>query len=125
MSQDIQNTNSTDNVPKEARSWGMVCHLVAFSGFIIPFGNILGPLIVWAVKKDTHPFIDDQGKEAMNFQLSMTIALIVSFFLIFVVVGFVLIVILCIFVLVMIIVAAVRASEGIYYRYPLTIRFFK
>jgi len=125
MSEQIESMNTATVVPKDARNWGMICHLVAFSGFVIPFGHILGPLIVWAIKKDDHPFIDDQGKEAMNFQLSMTIYSIVAFLLIFIVIGIFLLIALCVFVVVMIIVASIKANEGVYYRYPLTIRFFK
>ncbi|MEX2353897.1 MAG: DUF4870 domain-containing protein [Gammaproteobacteria bacterium] len=124
MNQDIQNISTQSDVPKDARNWGMICHLVALAGFIVPFGNILGPLIVWVIKKDEHGFIDDQGKEAINFQLTMTLALIGSVILIFILIGFFLIFALCIFVLVMTVVAAVKANEGVYYRYPLTIRFF-
>jgi uncharacterized Tic20 family protein len=125
MSEQIEAIDTAIVVPKDARNWGMICHLVAFSGFVIPFAHVLGPLIVWAIKKDDHPFIDDQGKEAMNFQLSMTIYSIVAFLLIFVVIGVFLLIALCVFVVVMIIVASIKANEGVYYRYPLTIRFFK
>lgn len=126
MNQDTQDTSVVTNVPdKDARNWGMICHLIAFSGFVIPFGNLLGPLIVWAIKKDDHPFIDDQGKEAMNFQLTMTLCSIVAFLLIFVIIGIFLLVMICIFVVIMIIVASMKANDGVYYRYPLTIRFFK
>jgi len=123
MSQDIQ---ATTGVPdKDARTWGMICHLAALSGYIIPLGNILGPLVVWVIKKDDHPFINDQGKEALNFHLTMTLCFIVSFLLLFVVIGLLLLVVLCVYVLIMIIVASIKANEGIYYRYPLTIRFFR
>jgi uncharacterized Tic20 family protein len=110
---------------KEARTWAMLCHLVALSGFCVPFGNVLGPLIVWAIKRDDDPFIDDQGKEALNFQLTMTIAVVISMILIFVAIGVLLLIVLAIFELVMIIMASVAANEGRAYRYPLTIRFFK
>lgn len=110
---------------KDARNWAMICHLSGLSGFVIPFGNVLGPLIVWAIKKDDHSFIDDQGKEALNFQLTMTLCLIVSAIMIIVLVGILLVSILCIYILFMIIIASIKANDGIYYRYPLTIRFFK
>ena len=76
---------------KDARLWAMLCHLSTFAGMVgIPFGNILGPLIIWLIKKDEYPFVDDQGKEALNFQISMTVYLIVSVLLCFVLVGFIL-----------------------------------
>jgi uncharacterized Tic20 family protein len=114
---------------KDARNWGMICHLAALSGYIIPFGNVIGPLIVWAMKKDEYPFVDDQGKEALNFQLTMSIVglvgILMIFTIIFAVIAIPLLAALCIFMLVMIIVASIKANEGVPYRYPLTIRFFK
>ncbi|NIN34118.1 MAG: DUF4870 domain-containing protein, partial [Gammaproteobacteria bacterium] len=56
----------------------------AIFGFVIPLGNVLGPLVVWSIKKGDHPFIDDQGLEALNFQLTVALSLIVSFILILV-----------------------------------------
>lgn len=121
-----QETNTIVQVPeKDARNWAMICHLAALSGYVIPFGNLLGPLIVWAIKKDEHPFIDDQGKEALNFQLTMTLVAIGCIVLMFVLIGFLLIGALVVFTLIMIIIASIKANEGVYYRYPLTIRFFK
>ena len=51
------------DVTQEEKTWGMIAHLSALAGFVIPFGNLIGPLIVWLIKKDTMPFVDDQGKE--------------------------------------------------------------
>ena len=66
----IQEVENSDNSPgKDARNWGMTCHLSALSGYFIPLGNLLGPLIIWAIKKDEFTFVDQQGKEAINFQL--------------------------------------------------------
>jgi hypothetical protein len=110
---------------KDARTWAMLCHLTALSGFCFPFGHVLGPLIVWAIKRESDPFIDDQGKEALNFQLTMTIAIFVALVLVFVVIGFLLLAVLAVFNIVLIIMASVAANEGRAYRYPLTIRFFK
>ncbi len=112
-------------ISKDARTFGMLCHLIAFSGFIIPFGNIIGPLIIWLIKKDEFEFVDDQGKESLNFQISVIIYAIISAILIIVVIGIFLLVALGIFVIVMIIIATIRANEGQRYRYPLTIRILK
>lgn len=125
MNQDSQETMLAGTPGKDARNWGMICHLSALAGYLIPFGNILGPLIVWAIKKDDDPFIDDQGKEALNFQLTMTILFIIAFLLMFVIIGIPLFAALAVFVLIMIIIASIKANDGIYYRYPMTIRFFK
>ena len=103
----------------------MICHLAAFAGFVIPFGSLLGPLIVWAIKKDEDPFINDQGKEALNFQLTLLIGFVISIILMFVFIGVLLIFALIVYCIVMVIIAAMKANEGIQYRYPYTIRFFK
>ncbi len=106
----------------EARTMGMLCHLLAFSGYVVPFGGILGPLVLWLIKKDQMPFVDDQGKEAINFQITIAIALVVSIILIFVVVGLVLVPLVAIASIVYTIIAAVNANKGIRYRYPFAIR---
>ena len=109
---------------QQARTWGMLCHLSAFAGFVgIPLGNILGPLVVWMIKKDECPFVDDQGKESLNFQISMLIYEIVAALLMLALVGFVLLPILLIAQIVLMIMASVAANRGEAYRYPLTIRF--
>jgi uncharacterized Tic20 family protein len=120
-----QQVNNDSNVSKDERTWGMLCHLVAFSGFIIPFGNLLGPLIIWLIKKDEMPFVDDQGKESLNFQLTMLIALIISAILVVVLIGFALLAILAVFQIIVLIIATIKANEGVRYRYPYAIRFIK
>ena len=103
----------------------MLCHLSALAGYIIPIGNIIGPLVVWLIKKDQMPFVDDQGKEALNFQISVMIYAMVSVILVFVLIGIPLLIAVGIFNLVMIIVATVKSNAGESYRYPLCIRFLK
>jgi len=110
---------------KEERTWAMLCHLTALGKYILPLGNILGPLIIWLIKKDQSWFVDDQGKESLNFQISMTIYLIIAGLSIFVLIGIVLLPMVALADLVLIIVAAIKANEGVAYRYPLTIRFIK
>ena len=61
-------------VNKDDRTWAMLCHLSALAGFIIPFGSVLGPLIIWLIKKDEMPIVDVHGKKALNFQITMAIA---------------------------------------------------
>ena len=110
---------------RDENMWAMLCHAAALVGFIIPFGNVFGPLIIWMMKKDTFPLVDDQGKEAVNFQISMTIYYIIAAVLILVIIGIVLLVVLGIFSLIMTIIAMVRANSGECYRYPLTFRLIK
>ena len=110
---------------KDSKTWGLLCHLVALAGFIIPFGNIVGPLVIWLIKKDEMPFVDDQGKESLNFQISMTIYTLIAGLLIFAFIGFVLLPAVAILNLVFIVIASVKANQGIRYRYPLCIRLIK
>ncbi len=107
----------------DQRNWAMLTHLSALCGVIIPFGFILGPLVLWLVKKDQMPLVNEAGKEALNFQLTMLIALLISFVLMLVLIGILLVFAVGIFDLVMVIIAAVQTSNGTRYRYPLTIRF--
>ena len=105
---------------------GMLCHLLSLVQLLgVPLGNILGPLIIWLIKRDEDPFADACGKESLNFQISMTIYLIVSAILVFVVVGIFMIMVLMVVNIVYTIIAAIKASEGTLYEYPFTIRFIK
>jgi len=110
---------------QEERTMGMLCHLLALAGYAIPFGNILGPLIIWQIKKDQYPFADDQGKESLNFQISVSIYAIISTILIIVVIGIPLVIAVGVFGLVEIILASIKANQGIPWRYPMTIKFIK
>jgi len=122
----MSDLEQTQGEPKqEERSLGLACHLLALAGLVVPFGNILGPLIMWLVKKDDSAFVDDQGKEALNFNITISIACFIAFLLMFVVIGGLLLPIIGIFWLVMTIIAAVKANGGERYRYPLTIRLIK
>jgi uncharacterized Tic20 family protein len=108
-----------------AKTMGMLCHLIALAGFVIPFGTIIGPIIMWQVKKKDHPFIDDQGKEAVNFSITAMIAIIVGFLSLFILIGILLLPAIAITWLVFVIIATIKANQGIAYRYPFAIRFVK
>ena len=111
---------------RDTRMWAMFCHLAGLALLIgIPAANILGPLIVWQIKKEQHPFIDAHGKESMNFQISMFIYGLVAGLLIFVCVGMVLLPAVIIVDIVFVIIAAIKANDGQAYRYPVTIRLIK
>lgn len=101
----------------------MLCHLSAFAGFVVPLGNIWGPLVVWLIKREQDPEVDAHGKESLNFQISITIYMVVSAILVLVLVGILLLIGFTIFWFVVVIVASIRANAGEFYRYPLTIRF--
>ncbi|XHR28181.1 MAG: DUF4870 domain-containing protein [Chthoniobacteraceae bacterium] len=111
---------------KEERTWAMVAHLSALSGhFIPPVGQILGPLVVWILKRDEYPLVNDQAKEALNAQISFTIYFIISVLLMPILIGFALFGIVWLADLVLIIIAAVAANEGKRYRYPFIFRWIK
>ena len=109
------------------RMWNMICHLSALSGFVgIPFGNIIGPLIVWQIKKSEFPGIEAYGKEALNFQITVTVAAIVLATVgMLICVGPLIAVAVAIAALVFTIIAGVKANNGEFYRYPLTVRLLK
>jgi uncharacterized Tic20 family protein len=119
--------------PSEAdeRTWALLGHLSAFSAFITGLGCVIGPLIVWLVKRDTMPFASEQAKEALNFNITAIIAAVAlgAFTLITLGIGALLTVplALALFVawFVLTIVAAVKANNGEHYRYPFSIRLVK
>lgn len=129
---------ATPPAADNTNTMGMLCHLLALSGLLgVPFGHILGPLIMWLVKKDECPFVDECGKEALNFNISMTIyasalilvampAIIIPILGI-IIFGLAVVGVFALFIvgLVFIILAALKANEGANYKYPLTIRFIK
>jgi uncharacterized Tic20 family protein len=110
----------------EQRTMAMLAHLASLSGYIgVPFGSLVGPVLVWLIKKDTMPFVDAHGKEAVNFNLSVMIYALVSAVLILVLIGIPMIIALAIFHVVVTILAAIKAHNGEPYSYPLAIRFIK
>ena len=110
-------------VSKDERTWGMLAHLSALLGyFLLPFGNVIAPLVIWLVKKDESQFIADQAKESLNFQISLMIYALISGVLIIVIIGIFLLGAIYIFGIVMTIIGTIKSNNGVVYRYPLTIR---
>ncbi len=111
---------------KEARTWAMFCHLAALAGYTsIPFANVIGPLIVWLIKKNEYPLVDREGKKALNFQITVAIATAICIPLAFVVIGLFLLPALWIVNLVFIILASIKTSNGETFEYPWSIKFIK
>ena len=105
----------------DEKNWAVLSHLSAFVMFLgIP--ALVGPLVIWLLKRDL-PYVDDQGKEALNFNISFLIYGIVSAFLVILLIGLVLLPIVFVTWFVLVIVASVKAAAGEHYRYPLTMRF--
>ncbi len=112
-------------ISAEERQWGMFAHLSALVGFLIPLGSIIAPLIIWQIKKAEMPFVDDQGKEALNFQITVFIAVLVCIVLSFVLIGLLLLPIVGIGALVFTIIGGIKANAGETYRYPFALRLVK
>lgn len=132
--------SATDlEVPPQERTLGMLTHLSALAGLIVPFGSVLGPLVVWLIKKEESRFVDDQGKQALNFQLSMLIllfAVVVLVFMLtvvsmgllafpFVILGWLAAFGLALVALGFAVVGAIKANDGVWYRYPFGFTFFR
>ena len=127
MTQEVEAARGTD---EEARTWAMVAHLSSLVGLLgNGIGFVLGPLVVWLLKKDQHEFVNDQGLEALNFQLTMLIAAVAAFVLALTIIGLVIAIpalfVVAVLAVIFPIVAAVKSKQGHYYRYPLTLRLFK
>ncbi len=108
---------------KDERMWGMLCHLSALSGLIIPFGNLIGPLVVYTLKKDEYAFVADHGKESLNFQISVLIYLMISGIAVLLLVGIFFLLFVPFIAIILTVLAGVRANDGEYYRYPFCIHF--
>ena len=113
--------NGGTSPDRDSQQWGMIAHLSALSGFVIPFGNVIGPLVIWQMKKDM-PFVVDQGKEALNFQITVIIAVFVCILLSFIVIGMLLLPVVGIGALVLTVIAGIKANNGEPYRYPFALR---
>ena len=114
--------------PSEEKNWAVATHLASLCGYIgVPFGHILGPLVIWLMKKDSSRFLDEVGKETVNYNISVIIWFIVSFALFFTIIGIPLSILMIVGLsfmdIIVTVLAATEASNGRQYRYPLTIRF--
>jgi uncharacterized protein len=116
---------ATAEISKDQRLWAMIAHLSAFSYYVSGIGIVLGPLIVWLAKRDGNPFVNDQGKEALNFQISVLIYGLMMLPLCLILIGIPMLAALHIFQIVCIIIGAIKANDGVAFRYPLTIRLVK
>ena len=119
----VMEESAPEVVGADSRTWATLCHL---SGLVLFFGipSLFGPLVVWLLRR-SDPFVDTNGKEALNFNLSFLIYAIASAILIILLVGLLLLPAVVITWFVLLLIASVKASLGETYRYPLTIRFVK
>ncbi|MFC5578636.1 DUF4870 domain-containing protein [Lysobacter niabensis] len=123
-------------ISADQRQWAMFAHLSAIAGAVLTsgvggWGTFLGPLVIWLVKKDTMPFVDDQAKEALNYNITIAIVFLALWVLVFVTLGIGFLVAIPAWVvigiawLVFTIIAAVKANDGVKYRYPFSWRLVK
>ena len=106
------------------RNWAVFCHVGGLALYLLPFafGHVLVPLGLWLARRRQSAYVDHHGREAVNFQLSVTLYGVVAGLLIYVLIGFALLAALAVFQFVFLVVASVRASQGELYRYPLSLR---
>ncbi len=127
---------ATEGISAEERQWAMFAHLSALLGGLLTsvvggWGTFVGPLVIWLIKKDTMPFVGDQGKEALNFNITVAIIAVAMSLLSVVTFGIGLIIAVPVLIvvgiawLVLTIIATIKANEGQYYRYPFAIRLIK
>ncbi len=108
-------------VSSDERTWAILVHASAFAGFFVPFGNILAPLVVWLIKREESEFVDANGKQALNFQMTWTVIIVFALFSLLVGVGLFLVPIVALAWVILVVLATVRASENEVYDYPLTV----
>jgi len=121
------------DIKKEERIWSLLCHLLALLSVVVPFGNIIAPLLIWLAKKKESAFIDHHGKESLNFQITFTIiwilAPLIAFFIAvnepFFISGCIILAFLVLFYLMQIINSCCLAYKGIKNKYPLSFSFIK
>ena len=106
--------------------WPILCHLAGLLGYTaIPAANIIGPLVIWLIKKDEIPQLDAHGKAAINFQISLLIYILICIPLAFIVIGIFGMIVLGILNIIFIIIATIKAADGQVYDYPMSIKFLK
>jgi uncharacterized Tic20 family protein len=107
------------------RNWAMFCHLSAFAGFFFPFGAIIGPLVCWLSKRDESVWVYINGRNALNFHLSMLLYIVLAFPLVFIIIGIPIEAFLGTLKVICTIIASVKASKGESFKYPLVIPFIQ
>jgi uncharacterized protein len=117
---DANQATRADAVDQEVRNTAVAAHLSTFAGLIMPFGSVIGPLAVWLTRRHRDPFIDQAGREALNFGITIAIYGLVALVAALMLVGIPLLLVGVIAWVVLASLAAVKASQGQPYRYPLT-----
>ncbi len=116
-------TDDAATKERQTRQWAMLLHLSLLAGFLVPFAGLIVPIVIWQVKKTDLPGLDPHGKMVVNWMISACLYAILCFLLIFVIVGIPLILALCLVAIVFPIIGAIKANDGVLWKYPLTITF--
>ena len=108
----------------EQNQWAMFLHLSVLAGYLAPLAGLVAPILIWQLKKKQMPLLDAHGCNAANWVISFVIYAIVASILAIVLIGIPVLIALGVLGIVFPVIAAIRANEGIVWRYPLTITFF-
>ncbi|WP_053405987.1 DUF4870 domain-containing protein [Persicobacter sp. CCB-QB2] len=119
----MSNTLPVRYANSQEKQWGLFAHLGTLIGLCIPLANILVPLIIYLSKREESNFVAEHAKASFNFQVSMTIFLIISGLLSFLIIGIPFVILFALMTVICCIIAAIDLDKGKFYRYPLTIRF--
>lgn len=121
-----ENKPNFPELSNDEKNWGVYCHIATILGVFVPvLGNFLGPLVVWLMKKEEIPFVEDQGKEVLNFQITLLLISIAAGFLSAIFIGIIILWLLPFYWLICTIVGSMNASKGVAFRYPVTLRLIK
>lgn len=119
-------TTAMTEPKKDTVNWAMLCHIGGLATYLgVPLGNIIIPLVIWFLKKDQDSFLNESGREAVNFQISFTIYATIAGLAFFILIGFVLFPIVLIAHIIFTIIGTLKANKNETYRYPFTLRFIK
>jgi uncharacterized Tic20 family protein len=110
---------------RATRNWATILHLSMLAGYLVPLAGLIVPIVIWQVKKPALPELDRHGKNAANWIISELLYAVVCLFLVFAMIGIPLLVLLCLLGIIFPVMACIKASNGVVWKYPLSISFFK
>lgn len=119
-----RHTKHLQNTVRETRQWAMLVHLSQFGYLVFPLAGIVLPILLWQLKKNELPGIDAHGRVVLNWSISVIIYAIICIPLIFLFIGIPLIAIVAIAAIVFPIIGAIKANDGVLWKYPASIQFF-
>jgi len=121
----IPETAPEHAVSESEQTWAILTHASGLLGLVVPLGNILGPLLLWLIKREESAFVDESGKAALNFQITWTLLLFLALLSLVVGIGLLLVPAVALAWLILVVIGTARASDREVYDYPLTIEFIE